>query len=356
LPLIDRLPQESLIPELHSVLERWQQAVGELPDAAAALRMSRYEMAANPRRATAIFEETLERYRTEDPVATARWCLVLDRADLALELAPSFPRNDAAAFHLHCSLLEQNGNLTAWADRLQSPPADAFLPQVMADRAFVASLMDQRPARVQAEEAAFAAAADSSHDDALIRLARHAESRQQLDLARRAWVEAIRRRTGPLPQGIRLAAVIEQLAVLNKESELLDVLTAYRFMEPTNFIFTVQQAYLSCITGRNSPASVIRELEHVRQAEPDLLPARCVVALAHLMEDRPDEALELTDVDIDWSEIMPAYRVIRALALQRSNRSEEAQALLAGVPWDDMLPSEVRTLRGLLGQPTGKFQ
>jgi len=350
LPLLDRLPQESLLPELHEALARWQSRHDAEVDAATALRLARCEIAAHPQRTGAIFAEGLDRYRTEAPVATALFCMRLDRPDIALELAASFPEDDAEGFELHCRLLEEAGDLAGWAEHLQSPPAGAFLPGVLSEQAYVASLMDQRGARVQAEEAALLAASDSTRDDGFIRLARQAESRQQIDLARRAWVEAVRKRGGPLPLGVRLAGVIEQLAMTNKEGELLDVLTAYRFMEPTNFVFTVQQAYLSCITGRNSPASVIRELEHVRQAEPDLLPARCVTALAHLMEDRPEEALELTEVDVNWSETMPAYRAIRAITLLRNGREDAAQELLALVAWDEMLPAEVRTLRGLLDQ------
>lgn len=336
------------MPELHDALTRWQRHHDGQSDPATALRLARVRIAAYPRQTAEIFAENLDRFRAEAPVATALFCLRLDRPDIALELAASFPKEDPEAFRFHCKLLEDAGALPRWAELLQSPPAGAFLPWVHSERAYVASLMDQRGVRVQAEEAAFVAASDSSQDDGLIRLARHAESRQQLDLARRAWVEAIRKRSGPLPLGIRLASVIEQLAMMNKESELLDVLTAYRFMEPTNFIFTVQQAYLSCITGRNSPASVIRELEHVRKAEPELLPARCVVALAHLMEDRPVDALEVTEVDVHWPEATPAYRAIRAIALMKNDREDEAQELLATVPWNEMLPAEVRTLRGLL--------
>lgn len=351
LPLLDRLPQESLMAELYATLESWHNVNDSTPDAAAALRLARCKMAAYPARAGSIFREAFERYRAEDAVATARWCLLLEHPEMALELVGLFPEDDVEAFHLHCRILEEIGDLAAWTVLLESPPPDVFLPEVLCDRAHVAGLAEDRAARSRAEEAALLAALDSPRDDALIRLARHAEFRQQLDFARRAWVEAIRKRSGPLPLGTRLAAVIEHLALMNKESELLDVLTAYRFMEPTNFVFIVQHAYLSSITGRNAPASVIRELTPVLAVEPDLLPARCVLALAYLLEDQPEEALAIIEVEgVRWLEVKPAYRAIRAVSLARNGRADEGRQLMEAFPWDELLPSEARTLRILVDE------
>ncbi|WP_193212278.1 hypothetical protein [Luteolibacter marinus] len=346
--LIDELPQSSLLPGTYAPLAAWQATRGE-PDPAAALRLARCEMAAAPDRADEIFQATLARFGGSAPLATARWCLRTRHLDAADRLLAALPAGEEIeAFDLRRQLFEQADRLEDWENLLEDPPSLAFLPEIHCDQAYIAARRKDRDARDIAEAAALRTAKEATADDALIRLARHAEQRGLDAFAQRAWVEAIRRGNGPIPPATRLKGVIEKLALDKKESELLEVLTAYRFIEPGNPVIIVQHDYLSCLNGRITPDNLIRDLDPIHEKLPDALPVRCVLALGHLLNDNADKALELTaGSDIDWFAASPAYRAIRGITLAANDRKEEAGVFLEDFPWDELLPAERKTLKGL---------
>jgi len=352
--LIDQLPQSSLLADTFAALSQWQKKQGKA-DAASELRLARCEMASAPGRADDIFSAALARYRDSDPIATASWCLRTGRPDAvpALLDSPAAAGNEEL-FELRCRLNEKTGYLKEWAALLDQPPASAFLPVVFCDRAYVASRVTDEDARKKAEDEALRSASESLANDAFIRLARRATSRGLDDLALRAWVEAIRRRSGPLPLANDIKHVIEQLAIAKKESELLEVLTSYRLVEPGNPMIFVQYDYLACLNGTIDPDALIDDLTPIHKKFPDALPVRCVLALAHLIEGRGKEALRLTDGDeIDWFAAGAAHRAIRGIILRENGRDEEAAVFLEDFPWDALLPAEKRTLAALTESPVG---
>jgi hypothetical protein len=351
--LLDELPQASLLPGTFAALAAWQESRGT-PDTPAVLRLARCEMAAHPTRAEEIFAATLARLRDAEPLACARWCFKIRRIDEAAALLATLPADQAAAaFELRQLICEQTGQLANWAALLANPPPDTDLVRTWCERAHLASLMKDEKTQAAAENRALRLAGESSTDDALIRLARHAESRKLNSFSQRVWVEAVRKRSGPLPLSDRIKPVIQSLAAARKETELLGVLTTYSFIEPANPVVLVQHGYLSCLSGHTTPANLKLELAPIHERLPASLPVRCVLALAYLLENQPAEAMALTDDSkINWFAATPAYRAIRGITLTANGRNEEAAVLLKDFPWDELLPSEKRILRGLAETPS----
>ncbi len=348
-PLLDVVPQEVLSATVFDPLAAWEENEAA-SDPPTVLRLARCEMAAHPDRADGVFARILAACGGKDPLATARWCLDVRRPEAARELLAGFdPGEDAEAFAILCRIHEESGDLAGWAATLDDPPPGVFLPTVVCDRAHIASLTGETTGLSRTEEAALQAAAGSLAEDALIRLARHAEFREMQAFANRVWVEAIRRGTGPLPAGSRLRSVFEELAVSGKEIELLDALTVYRNFEPRNPAIIVQHGYLSCLTGHSTPAILAKDLAPIHARLPDFKPVRGVLAFARLLEGRPEEAVALTDgSDFARPDTPPSYRAIRGIALAQLGRNDEASELLEEVRWDEMLSSERRILRGLM--------
>ncbi len=352
LPLLDEIPQPSLLPELASALAGLEPAMGEeVP--LRRLRLARCEMAARPIDADFIFTEALRSHADADPAFAARWCIHAGRPEMALELLERLP-GDVEGFDARRFVLERTGDMAAWADALDPAPPGADSAEIHCDRAFIAAQSDDRPAREAAEEQAIRSAEASLSPEALVQLARRAEFRGLKSLARRAWLEAIRRRKGPLPPGERLKPFIESLAESRRESELLEVLTSYRAMEPENPMFVVQHAYVSCLMGHAPPSRLIADLEPILQRLPENVPVRFSLALGHLLEGDADPALPLTDPGGRHPEsFQPACRIIRATALIRAGEVEEAVAWLEDVDWERLLPSEKRVFRQLLEAGSG---
>ncbi len=80
---------------------------------------------------------------------------------------------------------------------------------------------------------------------------------------------------------------------------------------------------------------------------------RATHALWLLREQRNEEALKLLrESGLNWNEAEPMARVAYALALFRSGSRAEAQALVAVLPWDRVLPVRRALLISLMTEWT----
>jgi hypothetical protein len=94
-----------------------------------------------------------------------------------------------------------------------------------------------------------------------------------------------------------------------------------------------------------------RELSAPEQ--PGVLAQNVGTALWLLREQRNDEALKLLrESSLNWNEAEPMVRVAYALALFRSGARAEAQALVAVLPWDRVLPLRRARLVSLMNEWT----
>jgi len=348
-PLLDEVPQSALLPGLHAWLHVWHEKTGQLsPDAE--LRLARCEMAAKPDHAQRIFSDHHDRYNEIAPLITARWCLQIRRlreADEILARLPTGSGSDPEAFLLHCLVLEGLADHERWKALLAAAPAAVPAAWVACEVSFLADQQQDTPARNTASNLALQAAIKDPDYDALVRLARQAEVRALQALSRSAWIEAIRRRVGPLPMLSSIQSLIESLADDQKETELFDVLTSYRLLERGNPAIIAQHDYLACLNGRLSPEALIANLTPIYDQHPEALPLSCILALGHLLVDQPAQAMELTDGEIDWFSCGLAYRAIRGLALQAGGRGDEAAVYFENFPWKELLPSERKTLQAM---------
>ncbi len=360
LELMDEIPQNALIPYFFTALGKWIGARGGEPTVEDRMRLARCEIAAHPESKDAVLTRVASSYGTSHPVPVAGLYSALQRFDKAEELLKTtLPKGDPGAFKLMAEVLERLGKLDPWKKLLENPPEGASLPEVWCDRAFIAAQQDDERASTEFEQKAMAAAELRSKSDSLIRLARHASNRGMSDYAVDVWVKAIQRGSAsPLPFFHSIDPVIRATALAKKESQLFDMLRVYRAMEPGNLDVAIQHSYLGCLLGNVPPATLITELSPVRDRllqDQGNLPTHalnCTIALANLLEGHHELAAELTgDSNIDWFNQPPAYRVVRATALTRTGRKEEADIYMDGFDWDSLLPSETRVFRELLELP-----
>jgi tetratricopeptide (TPR) repeat protein len=100
-------------------------------------------------------------------------------------------------------------------------------------------------------------------------------------------------------------------------------------------------------------AAALERTEKAVQRFPAVPRFRATHALWLLHEDRNEEALKLLrESGLNWNEAEPMARVAYALALYRSGARAEAQALVAVLPWDRVLPLRRARLLSLMTEWT----
>lgn len=360
LEVMDKIPQSALIPYALTALGKWLQVRGDQATVEDQMRLARCEIAANPESKDTVLTRMISTYGNSKPVPVAKLHFTFERFEKARELLePTLTQGDPAAFNLMADVLERLGKLEDWNKLLENPPEGVSLAEVWCDRAYIASKQGDERAKTEFGQKALAAAQLEAKSDSLIRLARHADDRGLADYAMETWIKVILRGSAsPLPFFYSIDPVIRSAAQGKKESPLFDMLRVYRSQEPGNLDVAIQYSYLGCLLGNAPPAALITELSPVRErllkepGSPKIHALSCMIALAHLLEGHPETAAKITDgSNIDWFNEIPAYRVIRAIALTKTGRKEEADVYLEGFDWDSLLPSEIRVFRELLEIP-----
>lgn len=360
LEVMGEIPQSALIPYSFTALGFWIQVRGGEPTVEDRIRLARCEIAAHPETTDAVLTRMAGAYAASNPLHVARLYSTLQRFDKAEELlGPTLPKGDPAAFQLMAEVLERLDKIDEWDKLLEQPPEGVFLPGVLCDRAFIAAKRGDKRATTELEQEAMAAAELRSTSVSLILLARHASRRGMSDYATDIWVKAIQRGpAAPLPFFLSIGYVVESIALSKKESQLFQILTVYRALEPGNLDVMIQYFYLGCLVGNVTPATLSSELSQVREKlSPDLEKNRsraldCTAAFGNLLEGHHELAAQMTgDSSIDWFTQAPAFRVIRAIALTKTGRKEEADIYLEDFAWDSLLPSETRVFRELWELP-----
>ncbi|MGL5018995.1 MAG: hypothetical protein ACRDBP_12740, partial [Luteolibacter sp.] len=360
LGVMDEIPQSALIPYFFTALGKWIEGRGDKATVEDQMRLARCEIAAHPDSKDAVLARMISTHGNSHPVPVAKLHASFGRFEKAKELLePTLTQGDPDAFKWMATALERLGKLEDWNKLLENPPAGVPLAEVWCDRAYIAAKQGDQRVQTEAEQKALAAAELEAKSDSLIRLARHAYDRGLVDYSLETWIKAIQRGSAsPLPFFHSIDPVIRSAAFGKKENPLFDMLRIYRSLEPGNADVAIQFSYLGCLLGNVPPATLIKELSPVRErllqdpASIKTLALDCTIALAHLLEGHPERAAELTGGNgIDWFNQIPAHRVIRAIALTKTGRQEEAEVYLEGFDWDSLLPSETRVFRELLEVP-----
>jgi len=156
---LDDVPQAQLGPSLFTALARWVKICGAEPSVEDQMRIARCEIAASPETKETVLTRTLNAHAVTAPLAVARLCSTLDRLETSEKLLePLLTKGDSAVFKLMAEVLEHSGKLEKWDKLLERPPVDAFLPEILCDRAFIASKRGDERAQPKFEQEAVAAA------------------------------------------------------------------------------------------------------------------------------------------------------------------------------------------------------
>jgi hypothetical protein len=349
LPLTDEIPFRQLITQFHDALSAAAPSAGEEVDAH--LRRLRTEAAIWMIRQDDLITELLS--VPADPLTLAHWALLCDRPQKAADLIPAeIAAADLRAFGLRAEALRRLGDWTALLATLEAAPDGVVEAEIQVDVAAVCEHLGDRTGVNHASEEAIIIARLASETQSMVRLAKYAEKRNLPIIARNAWVEAAKRGVGPMPLYERLRPMIGELEAERREEELGILVMAYRRIEPNNPVVMVHHHYIALLRGLLTPQLAQNNLRPLVEKSPGFLPARMTLVFAGLLDSLPpaDLLALLDDANLDWATTSPPNRALRGLALAADGRIDEANAILDSIPWETLLPSEIRIFQGLRRQ------
>lgn len=350
LDLLEDIPAVSLLEKPLAGVRKVLEAPDGAEPARRALMLARLEYASNFAKRAAVIDSAVERWKSENPLAVARF---LGGLGLYQRLLATFPvervNDQPKLFPLVLDALERTGS---WE---QVPPLlDAHGTQLpkyeeFARRAVAAAKSGDSPGRVQAWNSAMGEAKSGTQSNAYLTLHRLARDADMQDEATQSLVEAIRLGRGPLPLYADLKPLLNSLSRQGRENTLLEICAIYLSFESGNPVLLTQYAYLACLNNLADPKLVLKAMEALAKAFPKELPIQMVLATAYLCDARPEKAAETLDpLKFDPEKLSPGYRAVFYTSQVLNGRMPKDDPHITEFPWKSLQASERRKFSGLI--------
>lgn len=159
-----------------------------------------------------------------------------------------------------------------------------------------------------------------------------------------AMLRAIQLKGEPLPLYADLKELLVHLSRSGRDRDLLQLLYAYRNIEPAEPVSVARLAYLALLCGDLTPARAIEMVQPVIKIAPDSPHPRIVAVIARLLEGDHAGAVEwLGDGSIDWTRTPPLTRWLADFA-----RSETTPPATLPPESEELMPCERALVKQLL--------
>jgi hypothetical protein len=300
----------------------------------------------HPDDATKIYREIVDRWKEskiEDLIQVARWLNVHQQAELVLSSFPlerAFENNQLLLTRLDAMAILQRWNDI---DELLGESEVTLDPAVI--ESFHARTAQERNATLDAEVHWNHAISLAGTDPYKLKfVANFAEQSRATGAALKAYEQLAR-----FPEQADVAyRGIQRVGQISGETATQRTAMAKiyaRAPEDTNA--ADQLAYLNLLLGEDIDKNVAIAKKLAAQY-PNRLAYRVTAALAHLRQHSAAAALAEFNgpVPIDWSRAQPGWRAVYAAALLGSDRTDEAQKIIATIPKDKLNPEERALIEG----------
>lgn len=339
--LLEEIPADKIDPACAQAAVEWAGLQADLAVGArlavAYLRQS--ALSAHPdedRRAT------VEALNSTAPAEVVCWLVRHGHADEALGVVPPpAAAMSAAWFEARNQALVAAQRWDEWRENLDKAPPDAPRVELACDRAIAWERLGNTSRRNAEWNMALVEARGDLSRNAFLVLAERVERAGMIPQAEDAMVQAIMLGRGRIPLFQRLQPLVVSLSRQGRERELMLVMATLLGFEPGNPVLVTNHAYLACLFGTIEPAILRQRMEVIREKLPQAVPVRCVVAATWLADGNPGQAAEALRVDgVDWARSAAGYRAVYGATMTLVGRKDEADRVLVGLPWGELLPCE----------------
>lgn len=336
-------------PDIDAFVNAWNDARPQEKLIASGIKLARAKDDAAKQ--AGIFAEALNTHAAANLDLLCSWLTRFPRFDLILQVVDDKKGRESQSLYDHRlrALTAVNGPAAgeAW---LAQPHPDSSETVVWMTRAKLAAAKKDGPGALKAWEQAFALAQKESTSDTLSALYRNGIEIGQAEAAVRAVLEAAKNPSPAFPHSAQLEPAFTYLYEKDRLDDLLMLTWAALSRENSNFLLVNNFIYISMVLNREGNDYVAQATKLV-QSEPELAGLRSTLAFAHLRKGEHAQALEVLEkAKVDWSKETPACRAIRAVALEKNGKAEEAKAEWKALEGAHLAAAERKSLEALLGR------
>lgn len=272
-----------------------------------------------------IFADALRTHQEGSLEMLCAWLSRFQRFDLILEAVDEKRGRESLALYDHrLRALTVVKGPEAAEEWLQNPHEKSSGMAVWMMRAKLAAAKKDGAGALEAWEKAFGLADKEKKAETFVALYRNGLEIGQLDAAVKAVLEAAKNPSGAFPASSQLQPAFEHLYEDNRLEDLLLLTWTALSREKNNLHLVNNFIYISMVLNREGN-DYVAQAGKVVEALPDVAGLRSTLAFAFLRAGQFAEALKvLEDVKVEWSKEPPSSRAIRAVALEKNGRKEEA--------------------------------
>lgn len=297
----------------------------------------------------AIIQKAIDRFLGVDPGSLGTWLIRHERSALAADLLAESAVYSPTAFiaRLHALLREKRSEDVV--ELLAAPPDACDLVDLELAKVAAARMTGDPIAEGNAWSRALNNAAYDQSRNRFLEIGRYAESVGNRDVIDDSWVAAIRIGWGPIPLYQDLRPLFVSLGTRGRSEDLLAICRTLLRFEPWNAELINNYNYLALLHDVIIPAEAVKAVESIIAANPDVVEFRSSLALALLMADQPQKALEQIAVLRQSKRVPPLMiQALEGTARVLVGETEVGTATLAGINWRAFMRAESFAFRRLL--------
>jgi len=296
-----------------------------------------------------IFEGAITRFIEVDPGPLGMWLLRHDQTERVAKLMEEPALSSGAAFIPYLQALLRQKDTIRIAAALGNPPPTVDLVDFQLAKAVAARIQQDPSAEIQAWNESLRLAAFDTSRNRFIEIGRYAEIIGAANVIEDSWVAAVLMGWGKIPLYRDLIQVFGSLAAKGRSRDLLSMYRTLLRFEPQNPELLNNYHYLALLHGVVSPALAVTSLTSLVDAHPDKPDFLSALAMAHLMNDQPELALERLEGLVLARRVAPQMRAaIEGTALILSGQTDAGRSKLSEVDWRLFLRVEALAFRNLL--------
>lgn len=258
--------------------------------------------------------------RPEQRLPLAKLLYTGGRPELALELLDAAPPLNIAEYDWLRAARIARSEWSEWKSTLDGEAVTA-IPQ----------LLVKADLAVACDQLGLADASTAAWNEALRISESRASGISLCDLSRRVgkWLRrqshevmlrAVQQKGEPLPLYADLKELLIFLERSGRDRDLLQLLYAYRNIEPAEPVSVTRLAYLALLCGDITPSRAIEMVKPVIAIAPDSPHPRTVAVIASLLEgDHPGAVEWLGGEQVDWTKTPPLARWLADVARSGTN-------------------------------------
>jgi len=309
-------------------------------------------IAAAPHTSAALYQQCVDRFVRTDAATLGDWLLAHGKAAMAAETLAEAAKTDPPAYFSRLRALmkeKRNDEITA---ALREPPAAIDIVELEIAKAAFARATGDKTAETNAWNQALANAAFDQSRNRFLDVLQYATILKADEVAVDAWVGAVRLGWGPLPLYRDLMPVYAILTKQGRSEDMLAMCRSFARFEPRNPELVNNLTYLALLHDVIPPATAIKEMRQLIDANPQAREFLSSLAMAQLMAGESAAALELLPKLEQTERISPDMRqALRGTALVLSGDSDGGLPILREIDWKKFMPCEASAFRRLLTQP-----